>query len=194
MSGPPHAAAVPLHPEPVAGEPDVVRWVLPAGTLPTGRLLRAPGRLGAMLDDETIGEGLVEHTALWLRLCADLSWSVRGGEVRSALQEALVGAPRGWVVVPAADEVVTRVAADVLAGPAGDYVRSHGGLVEVARVEGGVLVLALGGACAGCPALGSTLRTRLETALRRRLPDLAEVRATAPRPAATRRERTPWRR
>ncbi|GAB2884275.1 NifU family protein [Nocardioides pacificus] len=190
MIGAPRPVLVPVHPESVAGEPRALRWVMPGGVLPTGRLVRAPGRLGSLLADATITAGLVEHAGLWLWLRADLSWGAWGAAVRSALHEALE-APTDWEVEPAPDEIMRRVAADVLAGPAGDYVRSHGGLVDVADVgadveagvEGGVLVLELGGACAGCPAMAWTLRDRLETALRKRLPDLVAVHP-APSPRA----------
>ncbi|MFM8600404.1 MAG: NifU family protein [Mycobacterium sp.] len=163
-----------VHPERVAGDPDVVRWVVPPGILPVGRLRRAPGRLGEMLADGTLTGGLVEHTAVWLWAGADRSWSTLGAPVRSALLDALGAPGPGWDVEPAAGEVLQRVIADVLDGSVGDFVRSHGGSVS-ARRSGDTVALELGGACEHCPAATHTLRLRLQTALRLRCPDLVEV-------------------
>ena len=79
---------IPLHAERVTGEPQAVRWVVPAGRLPAGRISLAPGRLGEMFADGTLSAGLTEHTAVWLWLRDGLSWAARGTEVRAALQGA----------------------------------------------------------------------------------------------------------
>lgn len=166
-----------VHPERVAGDPRAVRWVVPPGILPVGRLRRAPGRLGELLSSGTLTTGLIEHTAIWLWVAEDQSWSALGAPVRSALLEALNdrgAAGQRWVVEPAAGEVLERVVADVLDGAVGDFVRSHGGSVAARRV-GDRVELSLGGACERCPASTHTLRLRLETALRQRCPDVVEV-------------------
>ena len=43
-----------LHAERVAGEPAAVRWVVPPGSLPPGRIRTAPGELGMLFDDGTL--------------------------------------------------------------------------------------------------------------------------------------------
>ena len=174
-----------VHAERVAGEDLVVRWVMPAGLLPAGRVRRAPGRLGEMLcqgtlsdaplsdaplSDAPLSDALVEPTALWLWLREGLSWSTYGRDVQAALPAAL-DRPDEWEIEPAPGEVLYRVTADLLAGSVGDFVRSHGGSVQ-ARRDGEEVEVRLGGACEHCPAAEHTLRARLLDAMRRRCPDV----------------------
>ena len=49
------------------------------------------------------------------------------------------------------------------------YIESHGGEVQLLRVEGGVVHLRLGGACQGCAGSAMTLRRGVETALREQM-------------------------
>ena len=162
-----------IHAERVTGDDRVVRWVMPAGTLPVGRVRRAPGRLGRMLDDGTLAGGLVEHTAVWLWLREDLVWPAWGSAVQTALREALAD-PAGWQIDPCPGEILESVTADVLAGPVGDFVRSHGGSVTALR-EGEAVEVRLGGACEHCPAAELTLRSRFLEAMKRRCPDVVEA-------------------
>ena len=162
-----------LHAERVAADDRAVRWVVPPGTLPVGRVRRAPGRFGEMLSGGMVSSALSENTAVWLWLREGLSWAQRGPEVQAALREALAD-PRAWVVDPAPGEVLESVTADLLAGPVGDFVRSHGGSVSAHR-SGDTVTVRLSGACEHCPAAGLTLRGRLVGELRSRCPDLIEV-------------------
>ena len=173
------AARVPVHPEPVAGRADEIRWVVPAGILPPGLVRTAPGRLGELLASGALVEALAERAALWLRL-TDGTWRARGAEVRTALQEALLE-PAGWVVDAPDDAGLTRVTDDVLSGTVGDYIRSHGGGIAVSTVRDGVVELDLDGTCEHCPAAGLTLHARVESAVRDRWPDLDAVRDAAGR-------------
>ncbi|MCB1264086.1 MAG: NifU family protein [Mycobacterium sp.] len=160
-----------LHAERVSGEPQAVRWVmLPPGALPAGRVRTAPGRLGEMFADETLSAGLVEHTAVWLWLRDELSWSTVGPQVAKALRAALEH-PGDWVIDPDPGEVLFRVTNDLLDGSVGDFIRSHGGSVAAERAGDDVAVT-LGGACARCAAADHTLRGRLLEGLRGRCPDL----------------------
>ncbi|MFN8072606.1 MAG: NifU family protein [Mycobacterium sp.] len=163
-----------IHAERVVGDDRVVRWVVPAGTLPVGRVRVAPGRFGEMLRDGTISDALSEHTAVWLWLRDGLSWATSGRAVQAALREALVD-PGAWVVEPAPGEVLEHVTADLLAGSVGDFVRSHGGSVTARPAGGDAVAVQLGGACEHCAAAEFTLRARLLGELRRRCPDLVEV-------------------
>jgi Fe-S cluster biogenesis protein NfuA len=52
---------------------------------------------------------------------------------------------------------------------------SHGGSVELLRVEGGTAYLRLEGSCHGCPASTLTLRSSIEEAVRRHAPELEGV-------------------
>lgn len=168
------AVTIGMHAERVAGDERAARWVVPAGSLPTGRVRRAPGRLGEMLRDTTLTEALVENSAVWLWLRGDLTWARLGAVVQSALREALTE-PAGWSVEPAPGEVLAHVTADLLAGSAGDFIRSHGGWATSEPVGDGSVAVRLGGVCEHCPAAASTLRLRLLGELRRRCPGVREV-------------------
>ena len=162
-----------LHAERVADEPCVVRWVVPPGSLPPGRIRTAPGALGVLFADGTLTVGLVEHSAVWLWLREGLAWRRQGRPVEAALRDAL-GEPAGWVVEPAPGEVLMRVLGDLIDGSVGDFVRSHGGTVT-AESSGEDVVVQLGGACANCSAAEQTLRQRLLGELRQRCPGLVEL-------------------
>ncbi len=142
-------------------------------SLPTGRLRGAPGQLGEMLRGAVFADALVEPGAVWLWLADGQSWPQHGTRVQSALREALAD-PGAWTVDPAPGEVLKRVTADLLAGPIGDFIRSHNGTVTTQR-SGREVLVQLGGACEHCPAAEYTLRLRLLDALRRRCPDLIET-------------------
>lgn len=165
-------AVIGLHAERVVGDDRVVRWVTPAGTLPSGRVRHAPGRLGEMLSAGMLSGALVEHTAVWLWLQDGLAWSATGNTVQSALREALAD-PEGWQIDPAPGEVLEHVTADLLTGSVGDFIRSHGGSVESHR-DGEDVEVRLGGACEHCSAAEYTLRLRLLDAMRRRCPAVVE--------------------
>ena len=184
-------APVPMHAE-ATGERDVVRWVLPAGLLPmNGAVRTAPGALGRMLDDGTLAGVRVEAGALLIR-SGGASWRTLGTLVRSALQESLA-APDGWVIgngaavdalhAAAPEDALTTALHDVLAGPTGDFIRSHGGQVEVVAVADRCVDVRLSGACAHCPAAFFTLHGRLEQDLRTRYPELVELRAVGSTPS-----------
>ena len=75
----------------------------------------------------------------------------------------------------------------MIAGEVGDYVRSHGGHVELVAARDGEVEVGFGGACVGCPARDVTLTQRFEQALRDRYPSLRGIRATSEAPAPGRR-------
>ncbi|MFE9773794.1 NifU family protein [Streptomyces sp. NPDC005931] len=193
---------IPLHPQPVAGRPDRLRWIVPAGLLScTGRPAAVPEPLAALLTEGVLSRITVEAGAVVTRLGAGRSWRRDGPRVRSALHAALE-LPEGWLPgVPDGDtgggpsgaahddgppETVDdrrlyAAARDLLAGPTGGVARAHGGTIELVGVRDGIVTFRFGGACHGCPAAWFTLRHRLEHQLRRSHPGLREVRAvTAP--------------
>ena len=179
-----------MHAETLASDHAAVRWVvshgdLPSGDLPSGRLVSAPGRLGQLLSGGVLRTVLTEPCGVTMWLAPGGTWRSAGDDVRQALQSALAQLEH-WVVDPDEDGTLQRIAQDVLAGPVGDYVRSHGGDVVVRDVSAGVLDVAFDGACSTCSASGVTLHDRLESAIRERYPRLRGVRDVGGCPSSRR--------
>jgi len=173
---------IPLHPEKVAGRPDRLRWMVPVGTVDLcGPVAVVPGALGDLVAAGVLASVAVEPDAVVLTLGPGHDWGRDGPRVRTALHAALAD-PSGWVPAPGAvrlgaDALLARRAHDVLAGPAGDYVRSHGGGVELVDARDGIVRVRLSGACRGCSAVAFTVGTHLERALRAAYPALKALRA-----------------
>lgn len=176
---------VPVHPQPYPGDPDRLRWIVPAGTLTVvGPLTAVPAPLAALLTDGTLAEVVTEPVAVVTRLGAGHGWRTDGPRVRTAVHAAL-GEPDGWIPASAAagdaaDILLTALAREVLDGTVGRFARSHGGGITLVRVHDGVVTVRLGGTCHGCPAARITLHHRLERELRRRYPALKAVVDAAP--------------
>ncbi len=70
------------------------------------------------------------------------------------------------------------------------YIQADGGDVELVSVVDGVVTVRLTGHCVGCPSSSVTLKAGIETHLRKKIPDMKEVRqapaveSTAPAPDA----------
>lgn len=62
------------------------------------------------------------------------------------------------------------------------YLDSHGGGVELVRVQDGVVHLRLQGTCNGCPSSRTTLDSAIEQAIRRVAPDVERIEAEAAEP------------
>ncbi|WEO78761.1 NifU family protein [Cryobacterium sp. SO2] len=172
---------IPTHPEAVVGQPDTLRWVLPAGILAVGEVRAAPGALGTLLRTGVVRRMRVDRTGVLIRLEPDASWPAQGAAVRAALHSALEQ-PGAWTLAScapprSADDRLHEAAEAVLAGAAGDFIRSHGGTVELILARDDVATVRLRGACAGCPAVGFTLQARVERDLRLLYPELRAVRA-----------------
>ncbi len=160
---------IPMHATATA-DPRRLRWVIAPGHLPpAGTVRRAPGRLGALLDDGAIEELLVRAGDMLITLRDGNDWQELGDRVRDALGEALLD-PAGWQVdaAPGDDSGLTEIVTELLAGPIGALAESHGGSIELVSVVGTHVTVRTSGACQGCPAVDSTLHDRLERELRRR--------------------------
>ncbi|GHJ16027.1 hypothetical protein [Micromonospora sp. AKA38] len=67
---------IPIHPQPVAGHPEQLRWIAPAGVLPfTGVAATLPAPLAALRDDGTLAEVRVEPAAIVTTLHPGPRWS-----------------------------------------------------------------------------------------------------------------------
>ena len=167
---------IPLHPEQVDGDERTLRWVIAAGTFDfVGVPAGLPGELTALIGDGTLDSVEIEPTAVRTRLGPDRSWRQEGARVRTALQVG-IARPTEWSAgrrgPGSADEVLRMAVLEVIDGEVGDYVRSHGGQVDLVEAHDGRVEVALSGACTHCPAAGFTLTERFEVALRALYPDL----------------------
>ena len=173
------SVAVALHPE-TGAIPEEVRWVVPDVALPApGVAVELPRDLGSLLADGTLVEVRVLPGCVVTRASAPADWRRDGARVRRAVASALVE-PDGWRTETgdhADDRDLAAAVRRLLAGDVGDYVRSHGGAIEVVDVRDGVVGVRMRGACHGCPASEFTLRARFERRLREECPALVAVEA-----------------
>lgn len=183
--------AVPMHPE-ATSDPQELRWIVPTGTLTVaGAMAALPGDLTELLTAGLLDSVRVEPPAIVLRLSEGSTWAKEGPRVRDALAAALQE-PGGWIACcqTSDDEALLAALTDVIDGPAGDFVRSHGGEVSIISVGDDCAKVHMGGSCAHCPALGFTLGMRLESEIRKRYPALRSLTAdTRPAPSKLGRRR-----
>lgn len=168
-----------LHPEPGA-TPDEVRWVVPDAPLPApGRAVEVPAELGSLITDGTLVEVQVLPGCIATRAASAGEWRRCGPRVRQAVAAALADPDRWRTEAGDApdDRDLIEAVHRLLAGDVGDYVRSHGGAIELVDVRDGVVGVRLRGACHGCPASAFTLRARFERRLREECPGLVAVEA-----------------
>jgi Fe-S cluster biogenesis protein NfuA len=159
---------IPIHATATAN-PQQLRWVVAADRLPTrGAVRRAPGHLGALLDDGVIDDIEVRAADVLITLRSGRSWREVGDDVRQALCDALLE-PASWQVDGPGDGTagVAAIAAELLAGPIGALAASHGGSIELVSIDGDEVRVRLSGACHGCPAATRTLHDNLQRELRR---------------------------
>lgn len=172
---------VPMHPETVDDRAQTVRWVVPPDTVPfAGQVREAPGPLGRLMTDGVIQAIVCESCAVLVRLGDAHTWADELSRVRDALGVSIVN--DGWQPYDEAQRgpaaLLTAAVHEVLAGQAGDYVRSHGGEVHVASVADDAVEVTFAGTCGHCPATGITLHDRLEVEVRRKYPALRSITAT----------------
>ena len=162
-----------IHPRRTS-DPCTVLWVgVELGG--TGRLVSAPGELGQWLADGRITTARAERQGLWITL-PQPDWSTVGDQVRQLLVDL---PPTGEVEIVDDPELLGLVAEDVIGSSLGDYIASHGGVIEILEVTSDEVRLDMSGACAHCPAATITLHGRIEGELRRRMGDQVRVRAGA---------------
>ena len=171
---------VPIHPQRCPGEPDRLRWITPTGVLPfTGRVGSAPPPIEALLRDGTLAEVSIDPSAVVTRLGSGRRWDTDGPRVRTAIHAALEDRD-GWIAAGEPDDrhgdaALLAATKQLLDGPVGGFIHSHGGSIELLGVHDGVVTVRLAGACNGCPAARITLHQRLESELRRCCPGLRAV-------------------
>ena len=161
-----------IHPQTTPVDPRAVRWVTDTD-LPVGIVWRAPGTLGPLMEYGVLTKVYVERGGVWTWLAPGMSWTEHGPRIRDAVASALD--LDGWEIEERSPDVLETVARDVLEGELGEYIASHGGAIRVISATGDTLTLDFGGACEDCPAAGSTMHDRIESAVRERYPELKSV-------------------
>ena len=161
-----------LHPQSVPGEPLAIRWVTDVD-LPVGRVVKAPGTVGPMLEFDVLTKVFVERGGVWTWLNPAQTWTEHGPRIRDAIGRAVD--LDGWEIEEGSAELLGLIAREVLEGELSSYVASHGGHITVSDATADVLTLDFGGACEDCPAAGSTLHDRIEATVKQRYPGLARV-------------------
>lgn len=173
-------------PASVTGAERALRWSVQGASLPLGW--------------EPIAEALpqlerivAEPHGLWVWLRAGYSWRDDAEAVREGLALMLAEAAphlaefEAQIGVDRRVEAVRLAATDVIDGDLAPYIASHGGKVHIVDVEWGdagpVVSVEFAGACKGCELSEVTLHLRIEKALAKRIPALAEVRDATPRTA-----------
>jgi Fe-S cluster biogenesis protein NfuA len=73
------------------------------------------------------------------------------------------------------NEDLTRRVNDVLEQQINNYVRSHGGRINVTEIRDGVVYVQLSGGCQGCSAASVTLRQGVERILKSSIPEVTQV-------------------
>lgn len=165
-----------IHPQTSAADPQAVRWVTDTGDLPVGRVWRAPGTLGPLLEFGAIPQMFLEKGSVWTWLMPGKTWAEHGPRIRDAISAALE--LPGWQVEEGSAELLGLIARDVIDGELADYIASHGGIISVVDTTADTLRLDFGGACEGCPAAGTTMHDRIESAVAARYPMLRSITRT----------------
>ena len=149
-------------------DPRTVRWSVPPGWVPAvGVVAQAPAALESLVAAGVVAALRLTPDAVAITVGSGHEWRAVGATVRTALAAAL-DQPQEWRVEDGG-EGGGRLAASlamVIAGRAGDHIRSHGGAVTVEHVAGQEAWLTMGGACRHCPALVFTLQGTVERELK----------------------------
>jgi len=115
----------------------------------------------------------------WSDLAAQLRYAVRAAMEQGEAPPAPGGGG------PGEDDGIYRVAEEICRTQINPWVAQHGGKVELIDVQDGTVVLRMSGGCQGCGMARVTLRQGVETALRRAIPALREVRDVTDHAAGT---------
>lgn len=169
--------------DPLSGRFVVDRPVAPGGpyVFPTSasaqrsplarRLFTLPG-----VDSVLIHGWLIQVTLTqgdWSQLAKSV-----GAEIRSQLQsnEPPVDFSEPQAPIdPALDSRIGEQVENVLAREINPSVASHGGRIDLVKVEGRVVYLRMTGGCQGCGSAAVTLRQGVESSLRRHVPHIARI-------------------
>ncbi|GAC1415615.1 MAG: NifU family protein [Acidobacteriaceae bacterium] len=146
----------------------------------TERVEKLAARLEKACDPETrataldLVQSVVELHGAGLQRLIDSLQRTREGEhaLAEALEDDLVAA---MLLLHSLhpDDLETRVLRGIQ--KARPYLKSHGGDVELVRIDDGIVRLRLHGTCGSCPSSSVTLKSAVEDALFEAAPDIVEI-------------------
>ncbi|MGH9285792.1 MAG: NifU family protein, partial [Acidimicrobiales bacterium] len=101
---------------------------------------------------------------------------VSEGEITGPFLEAY-GLGEGREVTAEAEDAVSAALAEVQ-----PFAESHGGAIELERIEDGVVTVRMTGTCNGCPSSAATLKWGVERAMRDHWPNFRRLEVADPAP------------
>ncbi|WP_028030756.1 iron-sulfur cluster biogenesis protein NfuA [Gemmobacter nectariphilus] len=121
----------------------------------------------------------VRGATVWVRKAPDADWAALKPAIAAAIRRVLdeTDAPLGAAEAAAddPDAALLRAVEELLARQVNPAVASHGGRIDVERVENGAVFLRMSGGCQGCAASAATLREGVERMLRAALPEIRRI-------------------
>ena len=118
---------------------------------------------------------------------SEKDWAILKTQVLAAVlehfstgQPVMNDSPAGKSAAPdMGNEIIAQIC-ELLETRVRPAVQMDGGDIEFDRFEDGVVYLHMRGACSGCPSSTATLKSGIENMLRHFVPEVQEVRASAP--------------
>jgi len=151
-----------------------------AGDAPVAQaVLGVPGVAEVVVAGDELTVTKSASSPPWSDLAAQLRYAVRAAMEQAEAPAAAAGGG------PGEDDAIYRVADEICRTQINPWVAQHGGKVELIDVQDGSVVLRMSGGCQGCGMARVTLRQGVETALRRAIPALREVRDVTDHAAGT---------
>ncbi len=135
--------------------------------------------LEALFEIEGISEVMVAGDTLTIAKSTVDPWPVVGKQIGAVIREKINSGetlidPDIKKKTPSEEEIRTKIE-KLFAEQINPAIASHGGMVELADVEGTTVYLRLGGGCQGCASANVTLKHGIEQAIRQEIPDVTEI-------------------
>ncbi|MCK5690916.1 NifU family protein [Myxococcota bacterium] len=112
------------------------------------------------------------QSTAWQDILKPVGQTIR--EIVQSGEEIVVGLPLESARAAGDADIATRVQ-DVIDREVNPGVAGHGGTIQFDKVVDGFAYVSMGGACQGCASSTVTLKTSVETALRKNIPEIKGV-------------------
>lgn len=135
--------------------------------------------LEALFEIDGISQVFVSENTLTIAKASGDEWPVLGKQIGPVIRNQLLS---GKEMISAdieklkpSEESIRKQIQELFDKEINPALSSHGGMVELASVEGTTVNLRLGGGCQGCASANQTLKLGIEKAIRQILPEVTEV-------------------